>query len=310
MYPTISHLIFDLTGWWCPLPLKTFGFFIGLALLFSYFLLDKELKRKTFDRILSGSYNKHGAYRRPQDQASTIIVLALFFGIIGARIFSILEYPRPFLEAPLYVLFSSSGFTYYGGLIVGAVAVLIYAKRIGLNATHLLDAASPALMFGYAIGRLGCHLSGDGDWGVNNISPKPSWLNIMPDWLWSYDYPHNVINEGVVMPDCYDKFCSVLETPVYPTPLYEFIFCSVVFIGLWLLRKRMNVPGLMFSIYLLINGVERFAIEQIRVDAEYEIFGIMIKQAEIISVALITTGLFLIGKTGVVKKYRSYYQNY
>ncbi len=72
----------------------------------------------------------------------------------------------------------------------------------------------------------------------------------------------------------------------------------------------MTKPGLMFSIYLIINGVERFAIEQIRVDAEYEIFGIMIKQAEIISVVLIITGLFLIVKTGSVKKYRSYYQNY
>lgn len=290
MYPTISHLIKDLTGFWIPLPIHTFGFFVALSMIVSNYLLHKEVKRKANANLIIGSYNKDGIFIKPEERVGTIVILALIFGFIGARIFSILEYPQQFLEAPLYVLFSQAGFTFYGGLILGSLAVIIYAKRIGISLIHLCDAASPSLILGYAIGRLGCHFSGDGDWGIDNLAPKPDWLSFMPDWLWAYNYPHNVVREGVAIPGCYDKFCTVLANPVFPTPLYEAIFCSLAFLILWIIRKKIVIPGLMFSIYLIINGIERFLIEQIRVDAEYNIMNMNVKQSEIISVLIIITG--------------------
>jgi prolipoprotein diacylglyceryl transferase len=291
MYPTLSHFIHDVTGWWVPLPIQTFGFFVAIAIIVAYKYLDKELKRKERSNMLIGSYNDKGTYRKPGEQASVIIILALVFGIIGARIFSILEYPGPFLEAPLYILFSPAGFTFYGGLIFGSVAVWVYARRIKLRITPLLDAAAPSLMIGYAIGRLGCHFSGDGDWGIDNLWGKPNVFNSFPDWLWSYRYPHNVIEEGIAIPGCTGPFCMQLPNPVFPTPLYESIFCFIAFLVLWKIRKTVLTPGVLFCIYLIVNGVERYLIEQIRVDAEYNLFGANVKQAEIIAIILILVGI-------------------
>ena len=80
-------------------------------------------------------------------------------------------------------------------------------------------------MMGYGVGRMGCQFSGDGDWGIVNEAPKPSWF-IFPDWAWAYEYPHNVLNEGVRMVNCVGNHCMKLSPPVYPTPIYEITFCS------------------------------------------------------------------------------------
>lgn len=293
MYPTISHLIKDITGYWLPLPIQTFGFFVAISLIVSYFILYNEIKRKARFNLISGSYDKDGIFIKPEERVSTIVIIALLFGFIGARLFSILEYPQEFFEAPIHVLFSEAGFTFYGGLIFGVIAAIIYAKKAGISLVPLCDAASPPLILGYAIGRLGCHMSGDGDWGINNLLPKPDWLSFLPDWLWAYNYPHNVVREGIEIPGCYEKFCTVLESPVFPTSLYEMIFCSISFLILWIIRKKIVTSGIMFSIYLIINGIERFLIEQIRVDAEYNIRGMYVKQSEIISVLIIIIGIFI-----------------
>ena len=129
----------------------------------------------------------------------------------------------------------------------------------------------------YGIGRAGCHLSGDGDWGINNLAPKPEWMSFLPDWMWSYTFPHNVIHSGIQMEDCGAKFwepyCSQLANPVWPTAFYEVVMATLIFILLWKIRKKIKVAGTLFCIYLALNGIERFLIEKMRINTEYNILG-------------------------------------
>jgi prolipoprotein diacylglyceryltransferase len=146
-------------------------------------------------------------------------------------------------------------------------------------------------MISYGIGRVGCQVAGDGDWGIVNNRPNPySWL---PDWVWSYTYPHNVINAGVPIPGCEGNYCNELPLPVYPTAFYETVACFLLFVLLWSLRKKITVPGRLFGLYLAVNGVERFFIEKIRVNTKYNIFGFQPTQAEIISSLLVITGIII-----------------
>ena len=217
-------------------------------------------------------------------------MIAAVSGIIGAKIFHNLENIDAFLSDPIGQLISFSGLTFYGGLIAGAVSVIWYANKYKINTKHLIDSAAPALMLAYGVGRIGCQMSGDGDWGIDNISPKPEWMSFLPDWMWSYTFPHNVINAGVPIEGCTGKFCMELANPVWPTAFYEVIMSLTIFGILWAMRKHIKVPGALFFIYLIFNGVERFFIEKIRINTEYNILG-GITQAEIISFSLILTAI-------------------
>ena len=129
----------------------------------------------------------------PHQRIGDITILAAITGLLGARLFSILENFGDFIKDPIGQLFSGSGLTIYGGLILAFVSVYYYVYKKGMKPIHVMDAAAPALIIGYAVGRLGCHLSGDGDWGLPNTMEKPAWF-IFPEWLWAFDYPHNVID--------------------------------------------------------------------------------------------------------------------
>lgn len=224
-----------------------------------------------------------------------ITMVAAIAGILGAKIFHNLENLDDLIQDPIGSLISFSGLTMYGGLICGGAAVLWYARKNGMDLFHLADATAPGLMLAYGTGRMGCHLSGDGDWGIVNLAPKPDWMGFLPDWFWSYNYPHNVINEGVRMSDCVGNHCMVLPEPVFPTPLYESLACILLFAVLWSLRKRIVVPGMIFCIYMVMNGAERFLIEKIRVNTKYHIGSLDITQAEIIS-----SLLFIFGLIGII----------
>jgi len=226
----------------------------------------------------------------PYQLTGSIVLIAAIFGIIGSKIFDTVEHIDDLVRDPLGTLFSFSGLSFYGGLILAAAAVVWYTRRNKIRLPYIADAVAPALILAYAVGRIGCQLSGDGCWGVANPYPMPGWLSFLPDWVWSFTYPHNVINEGVPLPDCSGQHCFVLSTPVYPTPLYETTMGLIIFGVLMAIRKRIRVPGYLFSIYLILNGTERFLIEEIRVNKPYHFVCLQLTQAQIIAVGLIMAG--------------------
>ncbi len=122
-----------------------------------------------------------------------ITLVAALGGIIGAKFFHLFENPAEFMQFFKEPSLDSflGGLTIYGGLIIGALAVYIYSRKIKVKFIHLCDATAPGLMLAYGIGRLGCQISGDGDWGIATTE-KPGWLSWLPDWAWSYNYPNNV----------------------------------------------------------------------------------------------------------------------
>ena len=228
----------------------------------------------------------------PHDRVGEITVFALIFGLIGAKMFDIFENWSDFLKQPSAYLLSPAGLTFYGGLICAGIAIGLYARKHKIGFWHLGDAMAPTMMLAYAIGRIGCQVAGDGDWGIANTAPNPyKWL---PDWMWSYNFPHNVNEEGVKIPGCVGKYCYQLQVGHYPTAFYETIICLALFGFIWAIRKKIKIPGILFGIYLILNGLERFFIEKIRVNNKLNIFGLEPTQAEVISFFLVLSGIVLI----------------
>lgn len=227
---------------------------------------------------------------RPKDRIFDITALAALYGIIGAKLFSVLENLNAFLRDPIGEFFSGSGLTIYGGLLLAFIMVTRYARSKGIPAIHMMDAAAPALMAGYCVGRMGCHFSGDGDWGIVNELAKPTWF-FLPDSWWSFSYPHNVLNEGTLIENCTWNYCHQLVPPVFPTPLYEIALAALITGLLWTLRTIVSRAGVLFFIYCLLNGTERFFIEFLRVNPRYSIMGTELSQAQIIALLLIAAGI-------------------
>jgi prolipoprotein diacylglyceryltransferase len=228
----------------------------------------------------------------PHDYVPHAVLIAAVSGIIGAKIFGVMENWNQFIDDAVSTFFSSKGFAFLGGLILAAFAVWFYIYKFGVRRVRIADSLAPSLMLSYSLGRLGCQIAGDGDWGINNLHSKPfTWL---PDWLWSYNYPHNILRRGIYIPGCtWDDYCYKLAVGVYPTPLYELIAGLILFAVLMLIRKRLKLAGRLSAIYLMFMAVERFFIEKIRVDVRYNFFGFHPTQAEIISVVLFAFGVFL-----------------
>lgn len=283
-FPYLSDLVRELTSLDLPLPVPMFGLMVAIAMLVSIWVSRLEVQRLHEVGLIGlarfRAERKHGAvdrYAPPQEIVSDLATLALITGIIGARVFHILEYPHEFLENPWGMVFTRNGFTFYGGLIVGTLVGAAYVKRRELAAASFCDALAPAMMLGYAIGRLGCQLSGDGDWGiVANMALKPEWL---PSWLWAQTYENNIV--GVV----------IAPPGVYPTPIYEMLMGLLAFAALWSLRRHSFQSGWLFSLYLVLSGIERIVIEQIRVNSVVSVFGMVVTQAEIIAGALVLLGV-------------------
>ncbi|HEY0678273.1 MAG TPA: prolipoprotein diacylglyceryl transferase family protein [Chitinophagaceae bacterium] len=271
----------------------------------------------------------------PHDRVGDIVIFAAIFGFLGAKIFHNLENWDELVANPIESLLSFSGLTFYGGLICAAIAISYYARKHNIGFWHLGDAMAPALMIAYAVGRIGCQVSGDGDWGILNSAyvtepvrqtavysdparfqmtleanqafyvqqfdslaavqhanvKAPSFL---PTWMVAYSYPNNVINEGIRIQGCTEDHCSVLPIPVFPTPFYETVVCTLFFLLLWAMRRRIKTAGVIFGIYLILNGIERFLVEKIRVNTTYDFMGFHPTQAEIISFFLIVIGLVII----------------
>ena len=225
----------------------------------------------------------------PSQLSWNFIFIAGISGIIGAKLFSVFEDIDYLIQDPLNALFSFSGLTFYGGFIFGALAVILYGKKYNIKITYLADTFAPSLILAYGIGRMGCHFSGDGDWGIlSNMNIKPS---IIPEWMWGYNFPNNVIEVGEKIEGCVGMYCYQLPYLVYPTSLYESMFGIIAFLFLYNIKTYIKIPGVLFSIYLILNGMERFLIEIIRVTEKYTLFGLNLTQAQIIGLIIIFIGI-------------------
>jgi phosphatidylglycerol:prolipoprotein diacylglycerol transferase len=199
----------------------------------------------------------------PDRHAYDMVLWAYVGGWIGARLFVIPTGWQYFVEAPVAFLLSGSGWVWYGGVIGGAVAVLVWARQVGIPALTIADIAAPGLAIGLAIGRIGCQLAGDGDYGVPTDLP------------WGMSYPDGVVPT---------------TARVHPTPLYELVCYVALFVVLWRQRHRLP-PGHLIGQYLIYSGLARFLIEFLRRNPAW-ILGLT--TAQWMSVASIAIGVWLL----------------
>lgn len=296
-----------------------------LALVFAGLKYVESLKKKE-------APGKKKVLVYPHQRIGEVVILAALGGIVGAKVFNALETWDDFIQDPIASLTSSSGLTFYGGLIVATAVLYFFARKNKIRFAYLCDCAAPAIMLAYGIGRLGCQLSGDGDWGINNsayvsmadgtlkeagpadyqlaitqnaahyqqafpdLNHIPA-LHVTAGWLprvlVAQNFPHNVNNTGMAISGCTMDHCSVLPVSVFPTSLYEAFACALLFLVLWGLRRKLKRPWQMFGMFLFFSGAERFLIEQIRVNTKYDLGFIHPTQAEIIAVLLMICGVSL-----------------
>ena len=256
MYPYLLHI--------GPITIASFGLMVALGFLAALAVLTRELKRR---EVPEG-----------EELASSIITTAMIGGLIGSKLYFVLfETPANLEWGELFdVIFSGYGLTWYGGFIVATAAVMWQMHRRSAPLLTVADAGAMALAVGYAIGRIGCQLAGDGDYGVPTDLP------------WAMAYPNGVV--------------PTLEK-VHPAPVYETLSHLAIYGCLWQLRDRLALPGLGFSLYLILSGVARFSVESIRINPRV-VWGL--SEAQLISVAMIALGciwgLYIVRRAAVIKE--------
>jgi phosphatidylglycerol---prolipoprotein diacylglyceryl transferase len=226
-----------------PLTLQTFGICFALAFLAAGALVARRLKE----------------WGKPTDWAYEMTFAALLGGIVGARLDFVIQNWDQVSGDPVGNIFSGSGLVWFGGAVGGALGVIVWAWRRRMLGLPLLDLAAPALALGYAIGRIGCQVSGDGDYGSDWDGP------------WAMAYPDGT---------------EPIDTPVHPTPIYETVAMGLVALVLWRWRDRF-APGILFAIYLVLAGTERFLIEFIRRN-DAVVAGLT--TAQLLSLAMVAAG--------------------
>ncbi|PSR00249.1 MAG: diacylglyceryl transferase [Bacteroidetes bacterium QS_9_68_14] len=309
MYPRLIEipLPFEVGGV-SELTVYSYGFMVVVGVLLAAWLAARELDRFFWNGRLPGvevpvppgeragnKRRRRGRNRRPKTRTAspsvlmgTIATIAIVAGIAGAKLFFILENLDLLARDPVGVIFATGGLTFYGGFLLAAVSIVWFLHRYDLSARPFADAIAPGLMLAYGIGRIGCYLAGDGDWGVcSNLANKPSWI---PAWLWSENFEGNILGA----PATVIENCPPAATGTYPTMLYEFAASVLIFGALWALRKHPYKGGWLFSLYLVLSGAWRFLIEKIRVNPAYDLLGLTVTQAEVIAV-----GLMLLGAAGL-----------
>ncbi len=244
-----------------PIPVNSFGLMVALAIFSASILLAKSFQVNGLNPNLAEKYVLTGGIG----------------GLIGARLWYVFVDNYDDLKNDLFsALISSAGFTFYGGFIISALLLFVLIIIDKIRISSFVDALGPALALGYAIGRLGCQLSGDGDYGIETTN------------IFGMSFSTGVIPTAP----------GVL---VYPTPLYESTICIlIVFLLLYVERlvKWQMAPGARFGLYLSLIAMERFVVEFIRINPE--VVGTL-SQAQVISLAIFSFGLVLIA-TGFVRK--------
>ncbi|HSD10756.1 MAG TPA: prolipoprotein diacylglyceryl transferase family protein, partial [Candidatus Binatia bacterium] len=232
---------------------------MALAFLISGYVVAVELGRKGFD---------------PED-AWSIVLWAAVGGIVGARGLAILTDWQTFRLNPIGSLLSGSGFVWYGGLIGGFVSVSIFIVRRSIPWLAAVDTVAPALAIGQAIGRIGCQVSGDGDWGSPTRMP------------WGMQYPNAIVGWMAWVRDS----GLAPDTRVHPAPVYETLAYCAIFSLLWSLRKKGLRDGSLLWIYFVTSSIARFAIEIVRVEP---VLAAGLTQAQWIAIALFGLGAVLL----------------
>lgn len=247
-----------------PFTVYSYGLMLGIAFITASWLLTKEVERRKLNPNL----------------ATEITLMAIIFGIIGSKLFHLFENWEAFTNDPVGMAFSPGGLTYFGGFILASAAIFIYGKKKKIPFLVLADSAAPSLAIAYGIGRIGCHLAGDGDYGLPTDLP------------WGTDYSNGTVPPsemfrgsevaasfpGGVVPD---------TTPLHPTPIYEFLIMLGIFFLLWKLKDKNWKDGKLFMVYLVLAGAERFSIEFIRLNPR---LFLGLSEAQLISVLLIVCG--------------------
>ncbi len=250
-----------------PFTIYGFGLMMGIAFIVASIILTKELKRKKLD----------------PDLGNSITLIALVAGIAGSKILFLFENWQDFLRAPVEFTFSASGLTWYGGFLLATGCIYLYIRKKKIPFSKICDATAPALILGYGIARIGCHLAGDGDYGIPTSLP------------WGTNYEHGTYPPSIAfrdVPEIARNFPNGIvpdNTPLHPTPVYEFILCALIFAVLWRIRKQKTPDGTLFMWYLILSGVERFTIEFIRINPPF-LFGL--SEAQVVALVLIAIGLY------------------
>jgi len=257
MYPELLKL--------GPLTVYSYGFMLAVSFIVSSYLLTKEVERKGLEANI----------------ASEVTLLAIIFGIAGSKLFHLFENWSDFLADPFGMIFSAGGLTFYGGLLLAIVAIMVFLKRKKIPFLYIADAAAPALALAYGIGRIGCHLAGDGDYGLPTSLP------------WGTNYENGIVKPSLMFQgsDIAKNFPSGIvpdNTLLHPTPMYEFLIGVLIFFILWRLRKKNYHMGILFMGYLILSGISRFFVEFIRLNPLL-LFGL--SEAQLISIVLIVFGV-------------------
>ena len=249
-----------------PFTVYGYGLMLALGFIAGSYLLVQEFKRRTIDPNI----------------ANNITLIALVAGVAGSKILFLIENWSSFVVDPFGMAFNPGGLTFYGGFILAALSIYIYGRKKGIPFFIIGDAIAPGMMLGYGIARLGCHLAGDGDYGFPTTLP------------WGTDYSKGTYPPSVAFknfPEITGRFPGgiVPDTiPCHPTPVYEFILCACMCWFLWRIRKKIAPAGKLFMIYLVLAGIERFAIEFLRPNPRI-VLGL--SEAQIIAFILMAIGL-------------------
>jgi phosphatidylglycerol---prolipoprotein diacylglyceryl transferase len=283
MHPVLFHI--------GPVTLYSFGLMMALAFLTANYFLSLEMRRRGLDPRMPGQ----------------ITIIALIGGVAGAKLFSVLENWQDFARDPTGQLFSPAGLTFYGGFLVATAWIYFYVKRKGLRFSMFADMIAPVVLLAYGIGRIGCQLAGDGDYGIPSTLP------------WAMSYPQGTAKPTYTLIDYfkthpearaqlhYDSLSAITVgkdamgsrisrfdeiVTVHPAPVYETLFCVIAFYLIWRYRKKFDAdPGKIFAITIIVMGIERLLIEFIRINPLYA----GLSMAQWISIAMIAAGGYILG---------------
>jgi len=249
-----------------PFTVYSYGLMLGIGFIIASMVLGRELRRRKMDPGLG----------------NTITLLAIVFGVIGSKLLYVLENWSAFQRSP-GILWSPGGLTFYGGFFLATLAIYVYTSQRKIRFAEICDAAAPALLLGYGIARIGCHLAGDGDYGMPTDLP---WAAVyangtFPPSIAFSSFPEIVAQYGVngVVPD---------TIPVHPTPIYEFLLGMAGFLLVTWLAKKARPAGLVFMAYLVYSGAARFFVEFLRLNPRLA-FGL--SEAQLISALIIFAGI-------------------